>query len=322
MGILEIRKAKRGGSKAIIGIAGVSGSGKTYTALKIARGMVNNPSKIGFLDTENKRGSLYADILDGPFLIADLYPPFSPSRFSTAIKEFQEAGVEVLVIDSVSHEWESEGGCEDIANLPLTQGKKMANWVGAKREHKSFINTLLQCNMNVITCLRAREKTDFKDPNKPVSLGIQPICEKNFMFEMTASMLMENEGKKQTFLKLPFYLKDAFGNGNDYLGEKTGKALIKWLNTGEKEDPEIKRIKSEMTMAAESGLEKVLEIWKSLTPEQKLILEAHKNICKESAEEYERQRKEANELFTQEEKSIEEKKQDLRNKSNQKPEML
>ena len=64
MGILEIRKAKRGGSKAIIGIAGVSGSGKTYTALKIARGMVSNPSKIGFLDTENKRGSLYADILN------------------------------------------------------------------------------------------------------------------------------------------------------------------------------------------------------------------------------------------------------------------
>lgn len=322
MGILDIRKAKRGGSKAIIGIAGVSGSGKTYTALKIARGMVSNPSKIGFLDTENKRGSLYADILDGPFLIADLYPPFSPSRFSTAIKEFQEAGVEVLVIDSVSHEWESEGGCEDIANLPLTQGKKMANWVGAKREHKSFINTLLQCNMNVITCLRAREKTDFKDPNKPVSLGIQPICEKNFMFEMTASMLMENEGKKQTFLKLPFYLKDAFGNGDGYLGEKTGKALIKWLNTGEKEDPEIKRIKSEMTMAAESGLEKVIEIWKSLTSEQKLILESHKNICKESAEEYERQRKEASELFTDEEKSIEEKKEDLRNKTNQKPEML
>ena len=321
MGILDIRQAKRGGSKAIIGIAGISGSGKTFTALKIARGMVSNPSKIGFLDTENKRGSLYADILDGPFMIADLYPPFSPNRFSTAIKEFQESGVEVLVIDSVSHEWESEGGCEDIANLPLTQGKKMPNWVGAKREHKSFINTLLQCNMNIIVCLRAREKTDFKDPNKPVSLGIQPICEKNFMFEMTASLLMMNEGKKQTFLKVPEFLKNAFGSGSDYLGIDTGKAIIKWLNTGEKEDPEIKRIKSEMTMASENGLEEVLKIWNSLTKPQQKALETHKNICKESAEEYERQKAEASKL-DEDDKTVDEKKADIRNKTNQKTEML
>lgn len=210
MSILNIRPAVRGESKAIIAIAGISGSGKTYTALKIARGMVSHPSKIGFLDTENKRGSLYADILDGPFMIGDLYPPFSPKRYSEAIKEFQAAGVEVLVIDSISHEWEGEGGCDDIANAPLLAGKKMANWVGAKREHKSFMGTLLQCNMNVICCIRAREKTDFKDPNKPVSLGIQPICEKNFMFEMTASMLMENEGRTQKFLKLPSFLQQAF----------------------------------------------------------------------------------------------------------------
>lgn len=313
MGILDIQKAKRGGSKAIIAVAGPSGSGKTYSALKIARGMVNNPSEIGLLDTENKRGSLYADILDGPFLIGDLYPPFSPNRFSTAIKEFQDAGVKVLVIDSVSHEWEGDSGCEDIANLPLTQGKKMANWVGAKREHKAFMNTLLHCNMNVIVCLRAREKTDFKDPTKPVSLGIQPIQEKNFMFEMTASLLMENEGKKQTFLKLPFFLKDAFvSDSNGYLGEKTGKAIIKWLETGEKEDPEIKRLKSEMTMAAESGLDEVVKIWNSLTKPQQKILESHKNICKESAEEYQRQRDDANNLY--EEKSVEEKKEEIRNK--------
>jgi len=295
MSILSIRPAVRGGSKGIFGIAGVSGSGKTYSALKIARGMVSHPSKIGFLDTENKRGSLYADILDGPFMIADLYPPFSPRRYSQAIKEFQDAGVEVLVIDGVSHEWEGEGGCDDIANAPLQAGKKMANWIGAKREHKSFMNTLLQCNMNIICCIRAREKTDFKDPSKPVSLGIQPVCEKNFMFEMTASLLMENEGKKQTFLKMPSFFHSVFGNGNGYLGEKVGKGIIEWINTGEKEDPAITKIKSEMLMACEFGLAGVIAIWNTLKPAQKKILEAHKNMCKESAEEYERQQKQAEE---------------------------
>lgn len=295
MGILNIREAKRGGGKAILGIAGISGSGKTYTALQIARGMVSKASEIGFLDTENGRGSLYADILDKPFQIADLYPPFSPSRYRAAIKEFQDAGVKVLVIDSVSHEWEGEGGCDDIAQAPLLAGKKMANWVGAKREHKGFMNTLLQSDMHIICCIRAREKTDFKDPAKPVSLGIQPVCEKNFMFEMTASLLMEDEGKKQQFLKIPHFLKDAFGTGNGYIGQETGKKIMEWINHGEKEDPEITKKKAEMLQACEFGIAGVIAIWNTLTKEQKKKLEGHKNICKEAAEEYERQAKQAEE---------------------------
>ncbi|HEY4287290.1 MAG TPA: AAA family ATPase, partial [Puia sp.] len=130
MGILNIRPVVKGGSKAILGIAGPSGTGKTYSALLVARGMVKTASKVGLLDTENKRGSLYAEILDGPFMIGDLYPPFSPRRYAEAIKEFQDAGVEVLVIDSVTHEWEGEGGCDDIANAKIG---KMDNWIGAKR---------------------------------------------------------------------------------------------------------------------------------------------------------------------------------------------
>lgn len=297
MGILNIRPVERGGSKVIIGIAGPSGSGKTYTALKIARGMVTNASKIGFLDTENKRGSLYADILDAPFLIGDLYPPFSPKRYSEAIKEFQEAGVEVLVVDSVSHEWEGEGGCDDIANAPKADGspRRMANWIGAKREHKAFMNTLLQCNMNIIVCIRAREKTDFKNPDKPVSQGLQPICEKNFMFEMTASLMMYNEGKSQQFLKLPEFLKEAFGAGDKYLGEETGKKLIQWVNTGKQENPEVTRLKSEMLMECEKGLDALVEVWKKVPKKYQKELESHKNLCKESAMEYDKQRAEADE---------------------------
>lgn len=294
--ILNIRPARRGGSKVILGIAGPSGTGKTLTALYIARGMVSDPAKIGFLDTENGRGSLYADSLDGEFLIGDLYPPFSPKRYSDSIKEFQDAGVEVLVIDSVSHEWEGEGGCEDIANYPLTIGKKMADWVGAKREHKSFMNTLLQSNMHIICCIRAREKTDFRDVKNPISLGIQPVCEKNFMFEMTASFMMKNEGANQDFIKLPNFLREAFGNGNKYLNQETGRMIIEWVNTGIQEPPAIKRLKSEMLMAAESGIEAVIAIWNTLSKPQKKLLEEHKNICKSAAEEYENQRKQAEQL--------------------------
>jgi len=283
-----------GGSKAIIGIAGPTGSGKTLTALLMARGMVSKPSEIGFLDTENKRGSFYADKLDGKFQIADLYPPFSPKRYSQAVKEFQEVGVKVLVTDSVSHEWEGEGGCDDIANMKM--GKSgMPNWIGAKREHKGFMGTLLQSDMHHICCLRAREKTDFKNPKEPVSLGMQPVCEKNFMFEMTASILMSNEGRNQQFLKVPYFLKEAFGTGEGYLGQETGKKIIQWINTGEKEDPAVAKCKSEMLMACEFGMTAVEALWNRLSIPMKHKMNPFMDVYKAAARAYDEQAKEEDE---------------------------
>lgn len=290
MAILNIQPVKSGQSKVIIAIAGTSGSGKTLTALLMARGMVNKASEIGFLDTENKRGSLYHDALDGKFMIGDLYAPFSPDRYAQAIKEFQDAGVKVLVIDSVSHEWEAEGGVDDIANAPKANGdaRKIANWVGGKKEHKKFMGALLYSSMDLICCIRAREKTDFKDPNKPVSLGIQPICEKNFMFEMTASILMHNSGKQQQHIKVPNFLLDIFGKGNDYLGIETGKKIKEYFSSKEKDSPEIEKLKSEFLMVAEQGVKALEILWNKLSKEDKLLLKDHVNVCKESALAYDK----------------------------------
>lgn len=296
MSVLNIRPVESGQSKIVLGIAGQSGEGKTYTALLIARGMVDKASEIGFLDTENKRGSLYADILDGKFMIGDLYPPFSPNRYAQAIQEFQDAGVKVLVIDSVTHEWEGTGGCDDIANAPKADGspRKVANWIEAKRQHKQFMNVLLQSNMDIICCIRAREKTDFKDPTKPVSLGVLPVCEKNFMFEMTASFLMLNEGKNQHFLKMPSFLKETFGSGTGYLGIETGKKVREWLNQGAKENPEITKIKSEALLICENGYDALNEYWKTVPKELKTnkALLDHFKLCSESAKAYDKQNSE------------------------------
>lgn len=292
MSILNIRKAVRSGSRVVIGIAGQSGEGKTYTALKIARGMVDKPEEIGFLDTENRRGSLYADILDGQFLIGDLYAPFSPQRYADAIKEFQDAGVKVLVIDSGSHEHEGEGGLEDIANAPLLAGKRMADWKKAKSEHKKFMNAMLQSDMHIILCLRAREKTDFKNPKQPVSLGIQPICEKNVLFEMTASMMMFNQGQNQQFIKMPEALRPIFGNGNGYLNESHGKALIDWVNSGEKIDTELESYKNKMQFAASSGTESLKQAWQSMPQPMQQKMEPLKRQYWASAQAFDEMAKE------------------------------
>lgn len=261
MSILNIRPAVRAGSKLVLGIAGQSGSGKTLTALYIARGMVDNASEIGFLDTENRRGSLYADELDAPFMIGDLFYPFSPDRYATAIKEFQASGVKVLIVDSISHEWES--GCMEIAEAPLLRGKKMADWKKAKSEHKKFMTVLLQSDMHIICCIRAAEKMNFTNPSKPESIGVQPLCEKNFLFEMTASIMMYSEGQQQQHLKIPKDLKGVFGDGNSYLGAETGKAIIDWVNSGEC-DPEMDSYQNKMQLASNDGCDALKSAWLSM----------------------------------------------------------
>lgn len=294
MGILDIKPAERSGSRVVIGISGQSGSGKTYSALKLARGMVESPSEIGFLDTENGRGRLYSNILDGKFLHADLYAPFSPARYRQAIEEFQKAGVKVLVIDSGSHEWEGEGGCSDIADQPLLNGKKMADWKRAKAEHKKFMSALLQSNMHIIVCLRARNKTDFSNPKDPMPLGLHPVCEKDFMFEMTVSMMMYDNGKVQDFAKLPEELRPIFfESGRDsqhhgYIGEAHGRGLIKWVESGVKIDEEFEHWRSKLQMTASRGVA-ALNAEAANIPDsvKKKIREIWSNL-KASAEEYER----------------------------------
>jgi len=298
MSILNIRPAVREGARIVLGVSGVSGSGKTYTALQIAWGLANgDASKVGLLDTENKRGSLYSDILVNKdkqvqqFLIGDLYSPFSPQRYAAAIKEFQEAGVEVLVVDSASHEWEGEGGCEDIAD----DGGKVANWKKAKREHKRFMNTLLTCDMHIIVCLRAREKTSFVDPKKPVSLGIQPICEKNFMFEMTASLLIHEQGKYRDILKCPAELQSILDKPDGYLGAREGLALRKWIDGGKQLDPAIERARNTILSRTAEGLTVIESLWSELDAKTKKALgQQFIDMARSSAAEFDRQAAERN----------------------------
>tara|TARA_R110002126_G_scaffold133953_1_gene278088 strand:- start:1501 stop:2529 length:1029 start_codon:yes stop_codon:yes gene_type:complete len=273
MSILNIRKAVRSGSKLVIGVAGQSGSGKTLTALYMARGMVDSSEQVGFLDTENRRGSLYADELDGSFMIGDLFYPFSPARYAEAVKEFQAAGVKVLVVDSISHEWES--GCMEIAEAPLLNGKKMADWKKAKSEHKKLMTVLLQSDMHIICCIRAAEKTDFTNPREPKSLGVQPLCEKNFMFEMTASVMMYAEGSQQQHLKIPKDLKPVFGNGNGYLGIETGKKIREWAEGGGGNE-ELNSFRNLMQLASNDGTEALKAAWIKMPADIKTKMEQFK----------------------------------------------
>lgn len=283
MSIFKIEEAQREGARLVIGLGGISGCGKTYSALQLAWGLANYDSKkVGFIDTENRRGRLYADALRDQqgnvhrFLIGDLVPPFSPARYIEAINAFVAAGVEVLVIDSVSHEWNGIGGCEDIANAPDANGKlpKNPRWNQAKSEHKKFMNAALQSPLHIIACMRAQPKVKLETQQGKtvyVDQGILPIQEKSFTFELTASMMLWNSGKEREVLKCPEELAPIFGKSGEwaegYLTPQHGKALRDWVDGGLQIDNEVQRAWDHLAMICEQGMAALQAAWKSLPAE-------------------------------------------------------
>jgi len=262
---MSIQPAQRKGVKGIFGFAGQSGTGKTYTALMFGYGLTGcDGAKLGLLDTENGRGSLYSDILpDGDrYLTMDLKPPFHPRRYIAAIKEFEAAGVEVLVIDSYTHEWDGEGGCSEIAQYgdytdeQYASGKwgvtecKRAQWQIAKREDKKLVNVMLQCSMQIVVCMRAQEKSKVEPDGSVSSIGIKPICEKKFDFECTTLMLMQDEGMSQKVTRCPADLKPFMGRGDNYIGIQDGLAVREWL-AGGKPMTEIDRHRAALMAATD-----------------------------------------------------------------------
>ncbi len=280
MSILQIRPVERTAAKLVIGLAGRSSSGKTYSALQLAHGLADGDvSKIGFLDTENGRGALYDTVLGSPFLYAELSAPFSPARYREAMLEFAAAGIDVLVIDSGSHEWEGDGGCSEIADKALKAGKRMADWRTAKSEHKAFMRTVLSLPCHTIICYRAREKTDFKDPTKPKSLGVQPIWEKEVKFELTVSYMLDNAGTTREELKsVPEFFH--FLRDGKYLTRDHGQQMRAWAGAI---NP-VERMKNNLRLAAERGVLALGEAWTALNKADKnKVGEAFKDTLKDLA---------------------------------------
>lgn len=309
MSVIEIRKARRSGARIVIMLAGVSGSGKTRTALELAYGLTGkDPSKIGFLDTENRRGSLFADVFsdparadrsDTPFLIGDLFAPFSPQRYIDAIHQFQAAGVQVLVIDSGSHEWEGIGGCADIAEAG---NPRLPNWNAAKSEHKRFMNAMLTCDMDIILCLRAREKAkpekqmvNGREKTVYVDMGLQAITEKNVLFEATASLMLHDGGKRQDVIKCPEPLAATLARGKGYLSADDGAAIRAWLDGADAVDPSVERWRNRLISITEQGVAHVNDCWAKVPAgiQSALGKPFYESLVK-SAGEYEAQAKAAN----------------------------
>lgn len=258
MNAIEIKPAVREKTHVLVSLAGPSGCGKTYSAIKMARGLAGPDGQIGAIDTEAKRMRHYADL--DKFNVADLAPPFTPLRYLEYVKAFADAGYKVLIIDSISHEWEGTGGCIEMAE----GGKGLLAWQRPKSDHKKLMNYLLQVPMHVIFCARAREKmvqvrNTQTNKDEIVNQGWHAIAEKNFIFEMTVSILLDEKTKLPTVMKCPAQLLHAFPEGSRLTSE-SGAALKVWAEQGVDVDQAFEALKTEGREVAMLGTEQ-LKLW-------------------------------------------------------------
>lgn len=286
---LEFNKAVRKASPMLIGVSGVSGSGKTYTAILLAAGIVGPNGRVGMLDTENGRGVMYADdagimaALPNGYDIVQLDAPFSPSRYVEVIEAAEKAGINALVIDSTSHEWEGIGGCGDIAEKNKLRG--MPNWAMAKREHKRFMNHCLSSSMHIIFCLRAREmtkilKVDGKDTFVPQ--GVCAICEKNTTFELLLHFEIDQKTHFAHAAKVPHALANLFP-ADRLLNKADGAAIQAWNATGKSLAPE-EQLKKRATAAAEEGMAAYQAFFSGITANERTLLKDVHPANKKTAE--------------------------------------
>lgn len=224
---MKLEIVKREQAKIKIGLQGASGCGKSYSALLLAYGLVLDWSKIAVIDTENKSSSLYSNL--GGFYLIDFKPPYSPERYLQALDICINAGIEVVIIDSISMEWEFILD----AHAQLT-GNSYTNWAKFTPRHQKFINAILQADVHIICTLRAKQDYVLT-PNKdgklvPEKVGMKAIQRDGVDYELT--LVFELDQKHNAIAT-----KDRTGlfegQPETIISEDTGKLILDWCKQGE-----------------------------------------------------------------------------------------
>jgi hypothetical protein len=273
--VIQFRPAVRQNLPVFIGLAGGTGSGKTKSALRLARGMVGPTGKIAAVDTEGRRMSTYADT--DKFEVFDIEPPFRPHKFMDAAKRAEEQGYDVLVIDSMSHEWTGDGGVVEWHDEELDRAvvkaqqreghdlseqeeerirgaNNMKAWIKPKGEHKLMVQSFLQRKIPIVFCFRAEEKVKVLGNGKVEPMGWTPLGDSRFMFELTTLLTLSNEEPGSINYKLPRKINEQhqsiFRDGM-LITEDMGAKLIEWAKGGgeQKKEP-VRAAKSPETNTA------------------------------------------------------------------------
>lgn len=227
---MQLRQATRQQAKLRVGLSGPSNSGKTYSALQLASGMADW-SKIALIDSEHGRGEYYAHF--GPYQYLRIEPPFSPEKYIEAIKSCEDAGMEVIIIDSVSHEWEGEGGCLSIVDQHTN--KFTSGWKEVTPRHNKFIQKILSSPLHILTTSRRKQEyvleTNDRGKQVPTKVGLKEVQRDGFEYELTLSFDIDISHYARVSKAIEGI---DLGDIPFKIDKEVGKTLMTWANEGDK----------------------------------------------------------------------------------------
>lgn len=261
-----LRKATRQKTKLRLGLSAVSGGGKTVSALRMAYGITGNWDKIAIIDTENGSADLYANhklkdgFLIGEFNTLPLSAPFAPEKYVEAIKDCEAAGMEVIIVDSITHEWEYI-----LEEHGAMQGNSFTNWAKFTPRHNNFIQAMLQSQSHIITTVRRKQdyalSTNDKGKITPEKVGTKEITRDGFEYELTLNLELDVR-HYATVLKDRTGLLD--GKPSFMITEATGAIIKDWCDNGLDVEAEVKEAIAKLEMC--DSVEE-LKTLKSMLPE-------------------------------------------------------
>ncbi len=234
--------ARRQNVKLMVGLAGPSGSGKTYSALQLAFGITGDWSKIALADTENKSALYYAGAKTGDWqhieFPSTMRDGYHPKNWQSLI-EFAEKDLatEVLILDSISHEWDGIGGCLEIIDRI---GKGFTGWKTVTPLHNGFVDAIRHSRLHVIATMRTKceyvmQQND-KGKTEPKKVGTKSNQREGIDYEFGVIFDIDmnhnaTTSKDRTGL---FATRTPFR-----INAEVGKELVDWANQGLRIVPDV-----------------------------------------------------------------------------------
>lgn len=224
-------RATRHQAKLRLALMGPTGSGKTMSALRIAKGL---GGPIAFIDTERGSASLYSDVVDFDVLELESY---SPENYIDAIQSAEAGGYKVVVIDSLSHAWSGKDGILEYVDKRKAQarGNDFSVWRDATPKQNALIDAILGCKMHVIATMRTKmeyviEKDERTGKSSPRKVGLAPVQRDQVEYEFTLVGEMDPDHRLIMTKSRISSLADAV---IEKPGEELAATLLHWLNEGD-----------------------------------------------------------------------------------------
>ena len=179
--MLNLRVSSKKQAKIKLALQGCAGSGKTYSALLLAYGLCNDWTKIAIIDSEHGSADLYAHL--GAYNVLSLSDNFTPETYIQAIEICEGAGMEVIIIDSISQCWDTL--LEYHAGL---QGNSFTNWQKVTPRINAFMQKVLQSGSHVICTMRCKQDYVLSEKNGkmiPEKVGLKAVMRDGIDYEFT-----------------------------------------------------------------------------------------------------------------------------------------